>query len=76
MHCLMQAGLRVPEQVSVIGFDDIPEAAHAVTGLSTVATRPGDVGREASALLLRRIGAAHSAPERILIEPRLIVRQT
>lgn len=73
---LLRRGRKPGPSLSVIGFDDIPEAAHAMPALSTVATRPSEVGREAAALLLRRIGTPRSAQERILIEPRLIVRQT
>ncbi len=62
--------------VSVIGFDDIPEASHAVPGLSTVATHPNEVGSRAADLVLRRIASPRSPYERLLIEPQLIVRAT
>jgi LacI family transcriptional regulator len=73
---LLRRGLRPGPSLSVIGFDDIPEAAHSRPGLSTVATRPNQVGREAASLLLRRIGAPRWAHEKLLIAPRLIIRET
>jgi LacI family transcriptional regulator len=73
---LLRRGLEPGPSLSVIGFDDIPEAAHSMPGLSTVATRPNQVGREAASLLLRRIEAPRSAPDKVLIAPRLIIRET
>ncbi len=76
MRALRTRGLAPGRDLSVIGFDDIPEATNAVPQLTTVATAPATVGREAARLLLRRIASPTGAPERILIEPRLMVRDT
>ena len=73
---ITRRGLALGSAVSVIGFDDIPEASRAVPRLSSVATLPNTIGRRAATLLLRRIGSPASTYERLLIEPRLIVRQT
>ena len=76
MHALRSRGLVPGRDLGVIGFDDIPEATNAVPRLTTVATAPATVGREAAKLLLRRIASPTGPPERILIEPRLMVRDT
>ncbi len=76
MQALHSRGLVPGRDLAVIGFDDIPEASNAVPKLTTVATAPATVGREAAKLLLRRIASPSGAPERILIEPRLMVRDT
>ena len=60
----------------VVGFDDIPEGSHSVPRLTSVATRPAEVGRMAATLLLRRIVAPQDRPERILIAPNLVARET
>ncbi|UDL94760.1 LacI family DNA-binding transcriptional regulator [Lichenihabitans sp. PAMC28606] len=60
----------------VVGFDDIPEGSHCVPKLTTVATRPAAVGRAAALLLMRRIAAPKDPPERRLIAPKLIARDT
>jgi LacI family transcriptional regulator len=73
---LSRLGLRPGTDVSVIGFDDIPEAANSVPALSTVGTEATQVGIKAADLLLRRIAAPDGASERILVSPRLIVRET
>ena len=76
MQALRGRGLVPGRDLGVIGFDDIPEATNAVPRLTSVATDPATVGREAAKLLLRRIASPTGPPERILIEPRLMVRDT
>ena len=76
MHALRSRGLVPGRDLGVIGFDDIPDATNAVPRLTTVATAPATVGREAAKLLLRRIASPTGSPERILIAPRLMVRDT
>ena len=73
---LHRLGLRPGADVAVIGFDNIAEAATSVPPLSTIATRPAEVGAEAAALLLRRIADRDGPPERIVLPPRLILRAT
>ncbi len=73
---LGRLGLRAGAQIAVIGFDNITEAATGMPALSTLATRPAEVGAEAAGLLLRRIAQPDGAPERIILPPRLIVRDT
>jgi LacI family transcriptional regulator len=76
VSALRQLGLVAGEDLSVIGFDDIPEAAHSVPALSTVATRPGKIGALAATLLLRRIMTPAGPTERILVPAHLVVRDT
>jgi LacI family transcriptional regulator len=69
-------GLVPGSDVSVVGFDNIPESSHSVPALTTVATLPFEVGVYAATLLLRRIMTPAGPAERILVQPRLIVRET
>ncbi len=48
MHALRSRGLVPGRDLGVIGFDDIPEATNAVPRLTSVATAPATVGREAA----------------------------
>ncbi|WP_372459956.1 LacI family DNA-binding transcriptional regulator [Agromyces humatus] len=73
MHAVRDAGLDVPGDVSIIGFDDVPEAAHFWPPLTTVRQDFAELGRRCVALLLGDIDPAvvehHST-----IVPELIVR--
>lgn len=71
------AGLRIPEDVSVIGNDETPLAASPLLRLTTVDPHNDEVGRLAAARLVDRIGApGPSSPTRVLVPPSLVVRST
>jgi LacI family transcriptional regulator len=79
-HCL---GLRVPDQLSVVGVDNIAEASHFWPPLTTVHQPLGDAGELAVQDIDELIGrsrqarrAADSTPEMTLLEPTLIVRES
>ena len=76
LRALRDLGLEAGRDLGVVGFDDIPEAATGLPGLTSVATAPAEVGRAAARLLLRRISDPERPIERILIEPKLMVRAT
>jgi LacI family transcriptional regulator len=76
VSALRRLGLVPGMDLSVVGFDDIPESSHSVPALTTVATHPVEVGARAAVLLLRRIMTPAGPAERILIPPHLIVRAT
>ncbi len=73
MHAIRDAGLEIPRDISIIGFDDIPEAAHFWPPLTTVRQDFAELGRRCVALLLGDLDPA--APDyRGTIVPELIVR--
>jgi len=78
IQALRQAGRRVPEDVSVIGFDDIQSAAFHHPGLTTVRQPLREMGLTAAETLLKRINATagKTHPKEIVVEPSLIVRGT
>jgi len=55
MTALRSAGLRIPDDVAVVGFDDVPLAAHACPPLTTVRLPAVEMGRRAAERLIRRI---------------------
>jgi DNA-binding LacI/PurR family transcriptional regulator len=61
MRALQQAGRRVPEDVSVVGFDDIPEAEFFGPSLTTVRQDFDELGRRALASMMGLIGSARSS---------------
>jgi LacI family transcriptional regulator len=77
LRALREAGLRVPEDVAVVGYDDIPLAAFASPPLTSVRTDPVGHGRQAVQMLLKQLGrlppdAALDTAE----PPRLVVRES
>jgi LacI family transcriptional regulator len=76
IRALREAGRRVPEDVSVIGFDDIQSAAYQNPGLTTIRQPLREMGMTAAETLVQRITAAKKTeyPKSIVMEPELIVR--
>ncbi|TQS16666.1 LacI family DNA-binding transcriptional regulator [Microbispora hainanensis] len=75
LRALREAGRRVPDDVSVVGFDDVPEAAYFWPPLTTVRQNFGEVGRQAFQLLLDRIAGVEGEARR-MVEPELVVRES
>ena len=71
-----EAGLRVPDDVSVVGFDDRPFAAHLPTSLSTVALPLFEMGQQAAEKLLGAIQGDTLGNEIIRVRCKLIIRQS
>jgi DNA-binding LacI/PurR family transcriptional regulator len=73
IRALAEAGRRTPEDVSVIGFDDIPESGFFWPPLTTVRQDFGELGRRAVAMLVDRI-SGHQSQQPEPVVPDLIVR--
>jgi DNA-binding LacI/PurR family transcriptional regulator len=73
---LARAGTRVPEDVSVVGFDDIPIASHTAIGLTTVHQDAERMGVRAAELLLAAITERRHVAEREIHPATLVVRGT
>ena len=71
---LREAGRRVPDDVAVVGFDDIPTAAHTDPPLTTVHQPMREMGSTAASLLLNHLGGAPLPAEPHVIPTRLVVR--
>jgi len=74
LHVLHQAGIRVPEEIAVIGFDDIDEAEFAEPPLTTVHQPTYDIGRHAAELLLMHIDQQAPASNHMIL-PCTFVRR-
>ncbi|MEU3616580.1 LacI family DNA-binding transcriptional regulator [Streptomyces sp. NPDC006872] len=75
LRALREAGVRTPQDVAVVGFDDIPESEFFAPPLTTVRQDFATVGRRGIALLLELIeGRPPATANRLAIEPQLVVR--
>jgi DNA-binding LacI/PurR family transcriptional regulator len=77
IRALRQANLRVPHDVSVVGFDDIESAAYQNPALTTVRQPLRKMGRIAAETLLRRINRSRNdGNAETMVDPELVVRDT
>lgn len=77
IRALADAGLSCPDDVSVIGFDDIAIATYQVPSLTTVRQPLHLMGEAAAKLLLKRIQNPHEPyPDTVTFEPELMVRES
>jgi LacI family transcriptional regulator len=76
IRALRDANLRVPEDVSVIGFDDIQVAAYHNPRLTTIRQPLHHMGETAARILLQRMQGFKDYPEEFAVPPELIIRET
>lgn len=76
IRALQDAGLRVPEDVSVVGFDDIKGAAFNNPSLTTIRQPLEEMGRTAARIALSRLQHKHEFADEIAIEPELVTRES
>jgi len=76
IRALRDANLKVPEDVSIVGFDDISVAAYYTPRLTTVRQPLRSMGETAARILLRRIQGFKDYPRELAVRPELIIRET
>jgi DNA-binding LacI/PurR family transcriptional regulator len=76
VRALREHRLRVPEDISVVGFDDIQAAAFQNPSLTTIRQPLRDMGATAARILLRRIRALGTDPDTVPVIPELIIRES
>jgi LacI family transcriptional regulator len=69
-----ERGVHCPEELSVVGFNDMPFAARFNPPLTTIHIPHYDIGKAAAELMLERLQDGDSAPREIRLEPSLVVR--
>jgi len=75
IRAIQERGLRIPHDVSVVGFDDIPWAAFHTPSLTTVRQPLGEMGQMAAETLISMIEGQEQVSE-IAIEPTLVIRES
>jgi LacI family transcriptional regulator len=76
IRAFQEAGLHVPRDISVVGFDDIQGAAYNTPSLTTVRQPLARMGAIAAQTLLERIEKSSDDPKEIAVEPELMVRES
>lgn len=76
MEAVRECGLRIPDDISIMGFDNISEAANVHPPLTTIQQPLEEMGRIATRMLLERIEKPELAPTRVELPTSLVVRQS
>jgi LacI family transcriptional regulator len=76
IRAIRESGMRVPEDISVVGFDDIRESAYHMPSITTVRQPLRKMGSMAAQTVIERIEGAEEYPTQIAIEPELVVRES
>jgi DNA-binding LacI/PurR family transcriptional regulator len=76
IRSLRDLGLRVPEDISVIGFDNIKASAFLSPGLTTIRQPLAEMGRSAAQCILNRLNGTEGFRELVSFEPTLVVRES
>jgi LacI family transcriptional regulator len=77
MEAAQKAGLDIPGDIAIMGFDDIPPATWVRPRLTTVAQHPAEMGRVMAGALFERIEGSYSGPGRhFRIACQLVLRES
>ncbi len=76
LNALNERGMRIPDDMAIIGFDDMEYAAQLRSPLTTIAQPTYEVGKEAVRLLLRRIAEPDAPTVNVTLPTELIVRKS
>ena len=76
LNAARRAGVSVPDDVSIIGFDDLPAASWPIIELSTIAYDFAEMAREAARLVTRRIEHSDAPIAHVEFETAFIERRT
>ena len=76
MAAIRERGLRIPEDMAVVGFDDVPFARYATPPLTTAHLPATELGRRAGEMLIDLINGRRPAEPHTLLDTHLIVRES
>lgn len=76
LRALHELGVRIPDEVALVGFDDMPWAGDLNPPLTAVAQPGYELGQQAVELLLKRFAQPDAPYRKVILQPRLIVRQS
>lgn len=76
IQAIREAGLAIPDDIAVVGFDDIPFASFPEVQLTTVRQPKTEMGEIAVSILLDQLSGRNTEPRKVILEPRLIARKS
>jgi LacI family transcriptional regulator len=76
IEALQLSNVKVGVDFGVVGFNNIPDATQSLPGLTTIDTSPRQLGETAAELLIRRIEKRESPIQTVILQPKLVVRES
>jgi len=76
VQAIKESGLKIPDDISVVGFDDLPWSAYCDPPLTTLPFPTGEIGQMAARMAIDAVQGSNSVPHGVLIKPRLIKRRS
>ncbi len=77
LDCCIKSGLSVPQDISIIGYDDIYISSHARIQLTTVSVHPEKIARKTAELFVKKVlTKENSESVQLRLDPKLIIRNT
>ena len=76
MQAIKEKGLRIPEDIGLVGYDDIPFSSLISPSLTTIRLKKQDLGIESVELLLSRINGNRKKTKKIMLDVELVKRET
>ncbi|HUV59504.1 MAG TPA: substrate-binding domain-containing protein, partial [Desulfatiglandales bacterium] len=76
MQAIKEKGLRIPEDIGLVGYDDIPFCSLISPSLTTIRLKKKELGAESVKLLLSRINGNRKKPKKIMLDVDIIARET
>jgi len=76
MQAIKEKDLRIPEDIGLVGYDDIPFCSLMNPALTTIILKKQELGTESVKLLLSRINDRHKKPKKVILDVELVIRET
>jgi len=76
MRALHAANQRIPDDVAIVGFDDIPNSAKTVPSLTTIRQPISELGRRAADVLINIVENGAKSPQKVIMDTELVVRES
>ena len=76
MRAVFCTGLRIPEDIAIIGYDNIKISGFLPISLSSIDTHSQEVGQKAAEILMQRINNPNEPFHQIVLKPDLVIRES
>jgi LacI family transcriptional regulator len=76
LHAIYERGLHVPEDIAIVGFDDVPQTTVIIPALTTIRQPNEEMGSKATEMLIDRLEGKEGQPSQVIFPTMLVVRQS